>query len=71
MPSNKIKLLYILDILKESDEKNPITTNRILERLKCYGIEAERKAILRDIEILKNYGIDIILHNDNKDVYRK
>lgn len=69
MPSNKIKLLYILDILKESDEKNPITTNRILERLKCYGIEAERKAILRDIEILKNYGIDIILHNDNKKGY--
>lgn len=69
MPSNKIKLLYILDILKESDEKNPITTNKILEKLKCYGIQAERKSILRDIEILMDYGIDIILHNDNKKGY--
>ena len=69
MPSNKIKLLYILDILKESDENNPITTNKILEKLKCYGIQAERKSILRDIEILMDYGIDIILHNDNKKGY--
>lgn len=69
MPSNKIKLLYILDILKESDEKNPITTNKILEKLKCYGIEAERKSILRDIEILREYGVDLILHNDNKKGY--
>lgn len=69
MPSNKIKLLYILDILKETDEKNPITTNKILEKLKCFSIEAERKSILRDIEILKDYGIDIILHNDNKKGY--
>lgn len=61
--------MYILDILKESDEKNPITTNKILEKLKCYDIQAERKSILRDIEILIDYGIDIILHNDNKKGY--
>lgn len=69
MSSNKIKLLYILDILRETDEKNPVTTNKIIEKLKYYGIEAERKSILRDIEILKDYGIDILLHKDNKKGY--
>jgi predicted DNA-binding transcriptional regulator YafY len=69
MASNKIKLLYILDILKSTDEKNPVTTNKILEKLKCHDIEAERKSILRDIEILKDYGIDVLLHKDNKKGY--
>ncbi|MCR4804242.1 MAG: WYL domain-containing protein [Clostridia bacterium] len=69
MEVTKIKLLRVLDILKETDEDHPITTNQILEQLKLYGISAERKAVQRDIIALQNYGYDIVLHEDNKKGY--
>lgn len=38
MEVTKIKLLRVLDILKDTDEDHPITTNQIIEQLKLYGI---------------------------------
>jgi len=49
MMQKKLKLLYVLDILKKTDEQHPITTNQIVSKLENYGIEAERKSVLRDI----------------------
>lgn len=57
----KIKLLYIIDILKKyTDEDNPISANEICEKLSQNGITAERKAIYDDIENLQLYGYDIV-----------
>lgn len=59
--NQKIKLLYLLDILKKySDEQNPLTTNEILDYLKKYDVESERKSIYSDIEVLRQFGMDII-----------
>ncbi len=69
MEVTKIKLLRVLDILKETDEDHPITTNQILEQLKLYGICAERKSVQRDILALQDYGYDIVLCEDNKKGY--
>lgn len=66
MEKNKQKLLAVLGILNKTDELHPITANRITERLRLMGIEAERKSVLRDIAALSEYGLDIILHPDNK-----
>lgn len=66
MRKNKQKLLKILEIIKETDESNPVTANRIVDRLKLDGIDAERKSVLRDIDVLREYGYEIILHHDNK-----
>lgn len=66
MQKNKQKLLKILEILKETDELHPITANRIINRLKSEGIDAERKSVLRDIGVLNECGYEIILHHDNK-----
>lgn len=66
MQKNKQKLLYVLDIIKETDEAHPITANRIVSRLRQQGIDAERKSVLRDIAALSEYGYDIVLHSDNK-----
>lgn len=66
MHKNKQKLLYILDILRETDESHPVTANQITKQLKLWGIDAERKSVLRDISALIEYGYDIVLHNDNK-----
>ncbi len=64
--SNKLKLLRVLDILRETDEDHPFTANQIVRQLSLYGIEAERKSLLRDIAALQDYGYDILLHSDNK-----
>lgn len=66
MQKNKQKLLKILDILKKTDEAHPITANQIIKQLKLWGIDAERKSVLRDISVLTEYGYDIVLHHDNK-----
>ena len=66
MHETKEKLLYILEILKETDEQHPLTTAQIIEKLKPYSIEPERKSVLRDIEALKDHGYDIELSEDNK-----
>lgn len=66
MEKNKQKLLCVLDIIKGTDYSHPITANNIIKSLRLYGIEAERKSVLRDIAALTEYGYDIVLHSDNK-----
>lgn len=57
----KLKILYVLDILKKySDEENPITANEICSRLEENGISAERKSVYADIEALCDMGYDIM-----------
>lgn len=66
----KLKILYIIDILKEfSDEQNPLTATEICEHLAKFGVRAERKAIYDDIENLIYYGYDIIKTRGKKSGY--
>lgn len=59
--NQKMKLLYIIDILKKySDEENPINATELCERLEAVGISAERKAIYSDIDTLIDFGYDIV-----------
>ncbi|WP_303871908.1 YafY family protein [Acetobacterium wieringae] len=76
MGDTKLKLLKILDILKETDENHPLTSNQICEKLKLAGLEASRKAVCSDINILKEYynnesdeGYEIMLSEDNRKGY--
>ena len=66
MEQTKIRLLRVLSIVRETDEDHPITANQIVQQLHLYGMEAERKAVLRDIAALRDYGYDVLLHEDNK-----
>lgn len=57
----KLKLLYIIDILKKySDEEHPINATEICDKLASFGVTAERKAIYSDIQHLIEYGYDIV-----------
>lgn len=59
--NQKSKLLYLMKIFWEkTDEEHPITINELIEELAKAGISAERKSLYRDIEILQNFGLDII-----------
>lgn len=62
----KLKLLKVLDVLRETDETHPITAVGICKRLEEAGISAERKSVCRDIKTLIEYGYKIILCHDNK-----
>ena len=50
----KLKLLTLIEILmRETDEKHPLSVPKLVELLRQRGIEAERKSIYADIETLK------------------
>ncbi|MBO4415338.1 MAG: WYL domain-containing protein [Lachnospiraceae bacterium] len=56
----KTKILYLMKILlEETDENNSLTMEQIISKLEAYGIDAERKSLYDDIEVLRDYGIDI------------
>lgn len=65
MNNKKVILLYILDILKEfSDKDHLLTQKEIMEKLNIiYHINVDRKMIAFNIEILIDYGYDIIKGN--------
>lgn len=66
METTKLRLLRVLSILRETDETHPCTANQIVAKLALYGIAVERKAVLRDIAALQEFGYDILPHTDNK-----
>ena len=58
----KLKLLYLKDFLTEqSDERHPLSADRLMELLAEKGIAVERKTIYDDISQLQEYGMDIRL----------
>lgn len=57
--NQKAKILYLEKILHGTDETHPCTMQEILGRLQEYGISAERKSIYDDMEVLRDFGMDI------------
>lgn len=56
--NQKLKLIYLIDILtKYTDEEHSLNASEIIEKLKSYGIKAERKSIYSDIQILSDSDI--------------
>ena len=57
---SKLRLLYTEKILSAfTDEDNPLSTAQIIECLREYGISAHRTTVAKDIEILRDFGMDI------------
>lgn len=68
--NQKQKLLYIKQMLEEeTDEEHGLTVSDMIERLKKYGIETERKSIYDDIDCLRNFGMDIQLKRGRRFMY--
>lgn len=62
----KLKTLYVRQILEqETDEEHGLSMRQIIERLADYDIQAERKSVYRDIEVLREYGCDIRSYQRN------
>lgn len=60
--NKKLSILYILEILKKySDENHLLTQAEIINKLySIYGMECERKSISSNIDLLIDFGYDII-----------
>ncbi len=59
-PNQKMKILCLLQILRErTDENHIMSATELCKALEEYGISAERKSIYSDIEALQAFGIDI------------
>lgn len=58
--SHKIKLLFLMRVLQdETDAQRGLTMPQIIERLQGEGISAERKAIYRDFQALRDMGFEV------------
>lgn len=67
----KLKLLYIMQYLMEkTDETHAVTTADIIAYLAANQITAERKSIYTDIDLLIDYGMDIIKVKERPAGYR-
>lgn len=66
----KLKLLYIMQLLLEkTDENHTVTTQDIIKYLAANEITAERKSIYTDINLLMEYGMDIIKVKERSNAY--
>lgn len=60
VPKEKLKLLHIAKMLNdETDAQRGLTMPEIIARLASLGIEAERKSVYRDLDALREIGMDI------------
>lgn len=63
--NQKIKILYLMRILLErTDEEHGLTLNEISDALQEYGVDAERKTLYDDLEVLRVFGLDIEKRKD-------
>ncbi len=61
--NQKLKLLYLVDILeRKTDEQHPLNTTQLIEELAKVDVSAERKSIYDDIAQLCQFGYDIELN---------
>lgn len=67
----KLKLLYIMQCLMEkTDEEHSVTTQEIIDYLALQGIMRNRKSIYTDIDLLIDYGMDIVKIRGDRAVTR-
>ena len=59
--NQKLKLLLLKDYLEQNtDPEHPASIHDLTAHLEANGVSAERKSIYRDIQLLIDYGCDIV-----------
>lgn len=73
MPYNKeqkIKLLVLYDLLcRKTDEKHALSTEDIIIELAKYNIALSRKTLPQDIELLNEYGYEVLSYKKKHNYY--
>lgn len=59
-PNQKKKLLALRQILlTRTDEEHPMTIRELIDELARWDIQAERKSLYDDMEVLRSFGLDV------------
>ena len=69
-PNQRMKLLYLMKILLErTDDDYALTISELISALAEYDIKAERKSLYSDMDMLRQYGLDIETIRDRTTSY--
>jgi predicted DNA-binding transcriptional regulator YafY len=69
-PQQGLKILWLMKLLcAETDEQHPISMQSIIARLAENGIDCERKSIYSDLELLEQFGLDIVYRREQPSGY--
>ena len=64
----KLKLLYLLEILRDySDENTNLSVKELTSLLLKKEIVVERKTLYKDIELLQDYGFNIVVEKNGRE----
>ena len=70
--NQKLKLLYLMQILQErTDDSHGLTMQEIIDALQACDVTAERKSIYTDIELLNQWGLDIVMEGTGRNTCYK
>lgn len=59
--THKLVLLYMMKfLLEETDEANTLNAVQISKKLEAFGFETDRRTVYSNIDILRDFGLDII-----------
>ena len=65
----RIRLVKILEILRqETDEDHPMGTQTLIKKLAEQGIECDRRTLYRDIQVLNDYGYEVLCVDRSFDI---
>lgn len=66
----QFRILALIDYLYfESDEEHPASVHDILEQWKSIGIDASRKSVYNDIDLLTKFGVDVVCVKSTQNHY--
>jgi predicted DNA-binding transcriptional regulator YafY len=69
-PNQRLKLLYLAQILTERTDEDTYLTEKELENaLAAYGISASRQTIYKDMDALRLFGMDILMRRGRENGY--
>ena len=70
--NQKLKLLFLMQILQEkTDDNHGLTMQEIIDALMACDVTAERKSIYTDIELLNQWGLDIVMEGTGRNTCYK
>lgn len=68
--NQKLKMLYLVKIFsEETDDNHYLTMPEIIQKLASYGVNADRKTLYQDFDVLRDFGLDIIAEHEGRSHY--
>ena len=68
--NHKMALLYMMrELLLKTDEEHALNATDLIRALDSYDCEADRRTIYSNVEILQDFGLDVIKKENGQGYY--